>query len=327
MNYVIFLIVILFIKWKLDSQTRQNKKKKVLPGGIIKQTYTYQEPDPNKKRGIMPHNRHECNIYSMQDADTEKQPLIIDIHGGCWISGNKDAYNSYNSELVKKGNVVSSLTYRTADHAKLADQIRDVFAYLHFLKDHAEELKLNMKDVMLTGDSAGAELSLIAHCINQSEEMQRIFKVEPVDLDFSCMVLTHPVCFIDQAGKIANSEFLSKYFAIPGMQRMLYGKHYLESEEYHYSVNPARFLKPEMKFPPILLVTSEGDENFRYQTFLLAELFDTLDIDYRIYYEKNEKAQHVFNINSPFSKAAEKCNTFINDFFHMTIFNDHMHLN
>lgn len=127
---------------------------------------------------------------------------------------------------------------------------------------------------MLTGDSAGAELALVCHCINQSEEMQRVFKVKPIHFDIQAMVLTHPVCFIDQAGTIPQSQFLSKHFGVPGLQRFLYGKNYHESEEYQYSVNPTKFIDENMTFPPILLVTSEGilHLNIRHSCWLICSI-------------------------------------------------------
>lgn len=308
-NYFVFLVVILTIKKYLDNLAKKKKKKEILPDGIVKSTYEY-APSVHKKL------RRECNIYTPENKDTRSMPLIIDIHGGCWVHGDKDVYDNYNSQLVKEGNVVSSLTYRTADKATLGDQIRDVFDYLNFLESSADELNISLEQVMLTGDSAGAELALVCHCINQSEEMQRVFKVKPVHFTIQAMVLTHSVCFIDQAGTIPQSQFLSKYFGVPGLQRFLYGKNYQESEEYQYSVNPTKFIDGDMSFPPILLVTSEGDSTYKYQTFLLADLFDAFDIDYRIYYEKSKEAAHVFNISEPLDRLARKCNQYINDFFH-----------
>ncbi|MEY8379742.1 alpha/beta hydrolase [Ileibacterium valens] len=311
-NYFVFLVVILTIKKYLNRLAKKKKKYEKLPDGVIKAAYEY-APSTNKKL------LRECNIYTLENTDTRKMPIIIDIHGGCWVHGDKDVYDEYNSHLVKEGNVVSSLTYRTADKASLGDQIRDVFAYLNFLEENADELKISLDQVMLTGDSAGAELALVCHCINQSEEMQRVFKVKPIHFDIQAMVLTHPVCFIDQAGTIPQSQFLSKHFGVPGLQRFLYGKNYHESEEYQYSVNPTKFIDENMTFPPILLVTSEGDSTFKYQTFLLADLFDSCKIDYRIYFEQSKDAPHVFNISKPLDRLALKCNQYINDFFHTSL--------
>ncbi len=311
-NYLVFLVVILSIKYYLDHTSRRRKKKEVLPDGVVKSTYEYARSE--RKR-----DRHECNIYTPETGELRDLPVIVDIHGGCWVHGDKDVYDNYNSQLVKEGNIVSSLTYRTADRVCLADQIRDVFAYLHFLEDSAEELNLCMDKIMLTGDSAGADLALIAYCINQSEHLQKVFRVRPVNIQIRCLALTHPVCFIDQAGSIPQSQFLSKYFGIPGLQRLLYGKNYSETEEYQYSVNPSKFIEEDMTFPPILLVTSEGDSTYKYQTFLLADLLDSCGIDYRIYYEKNKDAPHVFNISEPLSRLAQKCNRYINDFFHTSL--------
>lgn len=310
MQYLVFLTVILSIKFYLDRKRKSAAKKEVLPDDVCKKSYRYWD-----KGG----EYHSCNIYSPEGRNSAELPLIIDIHGGCWVHGDKDVNDLFNCDLVRQGNVVTTLTYRTAEKAVLADQIRDVFQYMHFLEERSKELEISLDQVMLTGDSAGAELSLIVYCINQSRKLQEVFHVEPFGFDVKCMVLTHPVCFIDQAGSIPQSRFLSKYFGIPGLQRFLYGKNYKNNPEYQVSANPKWFVTDEMTFPPILLVTSAGDSTYKYQTFLLADFLDSKEIDYRIYYEKDEDAEHVFNISRPFSETAEKCNRFILDFFRLSL--------
>ena len=66
----------------------------------------------------------------------------------------------------------------------LPDQLRDVFAALIYVREHAAELGLNMENVFLTGDSAGALLSLFALAINNSEALQDAFGLAPHGIVF-----------------------------------------------------------------------------------------------------------------------------------------------
>lgn len=291
----------------LNWQLKQKQKHILLPENVEKKTFSYCEELPNIRQG---------NLYLSKDVeDTRSMPLIVDIHGGGWIHGDKDIYDDYNAELVKKGYAVSSLTYRTIDHVNMIDQVQDIFAYLHYLKDHQDELGISMDQVVITGDSAGAQLSLLCYSINQSPHLQEVFGVKPVDINFSALALTHPVCFIDQAGKLPKSQWLSNALTIPGLQEMLYGPGFHKLEAYKHSVNPQAYISEEMVFPPILLVTSEGDVLFKYQTYLLADFFNKMNISYDLFIEKSKSAFHVYNVSNPSDDLAQKCNQMMLDFF------------
>lgn len=302
----LYLQVRNFLNWQYD----QKKKKPRLAESVVKKSFSYSRELSSIRKG---------NLYMPKGKRTEELPLIIDIHGGGWIHGDKDLYDEYNSMLASQGHVVSSLTYRTIDYANLVDQVQDIFEYLHYLKDNAVKYGLNLDQLMLTGDSAGAQLSLLCYCINQSESLQKVFNVKPVDLRFDCLALTHPVCFIDQAGTIPRSEWLSQAITIPGLQTMLYGKEFLNDQTYHHSVNPSRYVSEEIEFPPILLVTSEGDSLFKYQTFLLADFFNRMNIPYELFVEGDKNAQHVYNVSNPEHDLADKCNRMMMDFFEQSI--------
>lgn len=309
-NSVLFEKMYLQVRNFLNWQYDQKKKKPRLDQSVQKKSFSYSRELPSIRRG---------NLYIPKGKKTEELPLIIDIHGGGWIHGDKDLYDEYNSALASQGHVVSSLTYRTIDYANLVDQVQDIFEYLHYLKNNAVKYRLNLEHLMLTGDSAGAQLSLLCYCINQSEALQNVFNVKPVDLQFDCIALTHPVCFIDQAGKIPRSPWLSQQITIPGLQTMLYGKEFDKDQTYHHSVNPSRYISEEIEFPPILLVTSEGDSLFKYQTFLLADFFNRMNIPYELFVENNKSAQHVYNVSNPERDLAEKCNRMMMDFFEQSI--------
>lgn len=306
-SYFVFRVVFRQIKNFMEFQYRKRRKALKLPEGVKKSSYVY-SPQGSKE--------HECNLYTPFSGNCEKLPLIIDIHGGCWVHGDKDVYDCFNYDLVLQGNAVSTLTYRTIDQVGFREQVQDIFHYLHFLHDKKEMLGISTDNIMLTGDSAGAQLSLLVTAINQSARLQEVFRVRPVPISFSCLTLSHSVCFVDQAASLHDNPWLSKKVAIPGLLKMMYGEQYASSSVYANSVNPECFINGDTKLPPILLVTSEGDKMFKYQTLKLARFFDRQNIPYQLYIEKDENADHIYNILDPFARAARRCNTYMVDFFH-----------
>lgn len=304
--YLIFKSVFYQIRRTMERQEKKYRKMQVFPEGVVKHSYRYWSEEDDLR---------SCNLYLPTDRKSEDLPLIIDIHGGCWIHGDKDSYDNFNYDLARKGHAVSSLTYRLIDEVHMKEMIQDVFGYLHFLESRKKDLKIQTEDVMLTGDSAGAQLSLLFMAVNQDPELQALFEVEPVNLNITALALTHPVCWIDQAATLPNQSWLSDNIAKPGLLRMVFGKNYKKDPIAQASMNPERYITKKTKLPPVLLVTSSGDDVFSYQAFRLKRFLDRHGFQNTMYYEEDKHAEHVYNVNRPFAKLAEKCNRAMTDFF------------
>ncbi len=52
------------------------------------------------------------DVYTLKNKSNEKQPVIINVHGGGWVYGTKETYQYYCMELAKRGFKVINYTYR-----------------------------------------------------------------------------------------------------------------------------------------------------------------------------------------------------------------------
>lgn len=291
------------MKRDIEATNKERIEKEILPAGITQTTYSYSNDEDEL---------HKFNLYKMSETqETKHFPLIIDIHGGGWICGDKDTNNNFNYHLALGGYNVSSLSYRTIDRCTIKEQIKDIFDYLHLIKDNSDKLGISLNDVTLMGDSAGGQLALLTYCINQSDKLQKIFSVTHVDIFVKCLVLNHSVCFIDKAGYLPNNPIVSKFIAVPELQRMIYGKKFTKDEIYLNSFSPIQYIRKETILPPVLLITSQGDSVFNYQTLELYDYLITTGKTCELYFEKSQQAEHVFNIANPSSEEGKKCNDYI----------------
>jgi acetyl esterase/lipase len=88
-------------------------------------------------------------------------PLIIYIHGGGWLSGDKSQNAAIS--LVSHGFAVASLNYRLTDEAKFPAQVDDCRAAIRFLRQNADKFHFDGNRIGLFGNSAGGHLvSLLA---------------------------------------------------------------------------------------------------------------------------------------------------------------------
>ena len=87
-------------------------------------------------------------------------PGILWIHGGGYMYGMKEmVHMSRAVDLVKKyGATVISPGYRLAFQSPYPAAIKDCYAVLRYLKNHAKELNVNKNQIMAGGESAGGGL-------------------------------------------------------------------------------------------------------------------------------------------------------------------------
>ena len=257
----------------------------------------------------------EKQSFNLFKTNDEKKPLLIDLHGGAWIYGDKDLNNMFCATMCQKGYDVISLGYRLVNDVLLKDIIFDIFNGLKYIISHKDELKIDLDKVYLTGDSAGGHLALLVCSILNNETLLHQLDLPKLDLKISAACLNHAVPYTDIAGRLDNHPILTKYVGQPGLIRILYGKNFKHDVFYKLLANPTLYINKDSKLCPILILTSEADSRYYYQSKMLHDYFDFINIKHEFINEKNEKAYHVFNVLYPKNELGCKNNLLIDDFF------------
>ncbi len=105
-------------------------------------------------------------------------PVVLFVHGGAWISGdnNLDASGSEQikalMQLRERGITIAAATYRFSNEAIFPAQIHDVKAAIRYLKANANMYGIDPTRIMTMGESAGAQLALLAAVSNGEEAME-----------------------------------------------------------------------------------------------------------------------------------------------------------
>ena len=107
-----------------------------------------------------------CLVLRPAARAKEKPPGILWIHGGGYITGMAGmVYISRALPLVRKyGAIVLSPEYRLAREAPYPAALKDCYAALLYLKDHAGEFGIDTGRLMVGGESAGGGLA-VAVCL------------------------------------------------------------------------------------------------------------------------------------------------------------------
>lgn len=88
-----------------------------------------------------------------------KLPVILWVHGGAWISGSRHDVAPYLRMLAARGYAAVGLDYSVAPGSRYPQALLEVDAAASFLQEAAPRYGLDMEQVVLAGDSAGAQLA------------------------------------------------------------------------------------------------------------------------------------------------------------------------
>lgn len=106
------------------------------------------------------HERHTLNLYI--PADKESVGLVLMIHGGAWIGGDKADYAGEVERVLGMGYAVASVNYRyISDEVDLIDVTDDIQLAVAKIKELSEKRGVEINKMVLTGVSAGGHLAML----------------------------------------------------------------------------------------------------------------------------------------------------------------------
>ena len=155
------------------------------------------------------HERNKLDLYLPNDIiDNDEHGLVLYIHGGAWVAGDKDGYEDEMKKNAKKGGYAyAAMNYRYIDDNTTAfDIMHDIFNALEKIKEVAKENGVNLTKVLLTGGSAGAHLSLLY--------AYSYWQVEPF---YSPII---PTCVVSYSGPTNITS--TDYYTMPALSGQAY---------------------------------------------------------------------------------------------------------
>ncbi|QOW10415.1 alpha/beta hydrolase [Kaistella flava (ex Peng et al. 2021)] len=178
-------------------------------------------------------------------------PIIINIHGGGWKKGVKESQTGFNA-FFEAGFAVANMEYRLSSQATAPAAIEDTRCMLIYLINHASELNIDPKKIVIMGGSAGGHLALMGGLLENDHRF-----------DTKCMTQE----------KIKVAAIIDKY-GISDLYDWSYGKLKSKSAlewlgtkasdyEFIESVSPINYITKNS--PPTFIVHGDADPTVPYQ--------------------------------------------------------------
>lgn len=152
-----------------------------------------QDPDFLKARDLLNEAygsdpKQTMDVYLPAGRTSTDTPLLIYIHGGAWIDGDKSEFLQVKGTLEEQfqGYAFVSLNYRLYDFQTgqngIADQEQDIVSALEYIESQMANWNIS-DDVIISGASAGGHLALLyAYKNNTSDLKGAVAFFPPTDL-------------------------------------------------------------------------------------------------------------------------------------------------
>lgn len=105
------------------------------------------------------HERQKLDIAFFKKG--KPRPLLIWIHGGAFMTGDKSENHAIWPELMSAGYAVATINYRLSGDARWPAQITDCKAAIRFLRAHAKDYNIAPGRIAVWGSSAGGHLAAL----------------------------------------------------------------------------------------------------------------------------------------------------------------------
>ena len=220
------------------------------------------------------------DIEGQIDLRKDKLPVIISIHGGGYVYGNKEIYQFYCASLAEKGFAVVNFNYRLAPKYKFPAPLEDLNLVMKWLMLSSDDYPVDTDNVFLVGDSAGAQIACQYGVIYSDRDYRKI------------MEFRKPKVNIRALGFCCGSYDLKKNAAAKVGIIMDYTTKNLE--KYGAKLDYLDYISKD--YPPVYLFSSKGDMLLE-ECEPMAELLKSRGVSckYEIYGNKN--TGHVFHVN------------------------------
>lgn len=152
------------VEWKANDAKRDAGL--TTPDYVIRNDDIFYGPD---------HDWQKLDVYRLKGA-SGKMPVIVNVHGGGWVYGDKELYQFYCMSLVKHGFTVVNYTYRLAPEFKFPANLEDANLVMQFIVSHAEEYGFDLDNVFALGDSAGGNILGLYSCFLTNESYRKNFE-------------------------------------------------------------------------------------------------------------------------------------------------------
>lgn len=242
------------------------------------------------------------DVYRPRNAGDRLLPVIVSVHGGGWVYGDKERYQYYCMSLAQRGFAVVNFSYRLAPENLFPAPLEDTNSVFAWILSHGEEYRMDREHIFGVGDSAGAHILGLycAACTDPAYGAAYPFRIPenfaPKAVAFNCGAYN-----IRRAYGGGDASLTAEYLPEGGSPRE---EALLDVPEHITS-----------RYPAVFLMTSSGDFLKQQALTMAAKLTEqNVPFAYHFYGDAQHLLGHVFHCDMRLEDARlcndEECGFF-----------------
>ena len=246
--------------------------------------------------------RNVLDVYRPKHRP-EKLPVIVSVHGGGWVYGNKEIMQFYCMSLAERGFAVVNYSYRLAPKHKHPAPLEDANAVFRWVLENAEKYGFDAAEVFAVGDSVGANILGLYCCLCTDRAYAEKIGVKPPEgFVPRAVALNSGLYRLERGKELLLDNFAAEYMPDGG------------TDEEYDELDVGKHLNAS--FPPSFIMTANGDFlSPQAKPFFSLLRSYGVKAEYRCYGDEKTLLTHVFHINIKLPEAracnAEECSFFL----------------
>lgn len=217
-------------------------------------------------------------------------PVLVSIHGGGYVYGDKERYSFYTMLFAQNGFAVVNFNYSMAPKYRFPNALADTNDVFAWIASNKDQYGFDTENIVMIGDSAGAQLvSQYAVCAS-NPEYAKVMEFKIPDIKIKAVSLGCGFYKINTNYKEARSF-----------------------ERIYFTKNPVQFgekIKPldyiNSNYPATFVLSSPGD--FLYEHLEpMGDLLKSKGVDVETKSYGDKETYHVFFLDIR-SDLAKECN-------------------
>lgn len=126
-----------------------------------------------------PHDKDGYLDVFYPEGTTKPLPAVVWVHGGAWVSGDKDDIDNYLKIIASYGYTAVGVDYTVAPEAQYPAPLLRLNDALAYIRQHAGQLHIDAHRMVLAGDSAGSQIVAQMATIVTSPTYAKEMRLQP----------------------------------------------------------------------------------------------------------------------------------------------------
>ncbi len=251
-------------------------------------------------------NKGDLYFKSGTENETEKKPVVLYIHGGGFIKGDKKHRVTVSEYYANEGYYVFSINYRLPPEVSITGQIADCANALNYIERLAEKYNIDTEKVFITGDSSGSCQTTFLAATKFDDTLRARIGCPEIKLDIKGLVLMSGIYDVEEL--VRN---LKLFGVIPQTARMILDfdlKNDLSNfKEYEFydCISPAKYVNEN--WCPVFISWSESDIFCKGQGEKMCSVLKDNISNVQTHSVKGLTNNHCYHLFLKSNKYAEEC--------------------